>query len=380
MSVIIDMINLDHAYLYYQSKMSSRKGNIRPYIRTNQVIINDDITCPLITQHTNSTLFTFEAWLATYIQHYFNEMKIENIDRQHVMFIAPHYFNIKSIEVAMKILNIQKWSWMYDYYAAAYHVSQKAHKNCWVIVPSEFETTIAKVDIDGHIIDHVKVLSYGSYFIKRRIQQYVSQYTKEISVDDAWEIYKMLQMSDEIDVANVILSVDKSLVITQADLEQILAEYYTKIKRSIPNDVPVAPFRWIGRDRFIQHVCNDIITVYNPDEGICLGAASFITTEDNFEVIDNFIYRDFNIISTAYDYHYLNSLIQLSDEFNSFVNMVDKAYIALNMPTPPIELTEESLMRLKEDLKDPDLVECADVLLTKLRSIFIKNSNSFKLP
>lgn len=371
MTIVFDMINLDHAYYYHDSKISPRKGNIRPYLRNNQVIINDNITSPLITQHTNDTLFTYESWLAIYIQHYLKDIT-DNLNTQNVMFIVPHYFNIKSIETAMNLLKINNWSWIYDYCAAAYHVSQKIDKNCWIIIPSEFETTVANIDIHNNIINNVTVLPYGSYFIKRNIKQYVSQHVKEISIDDAWEIYKALQISKEIDVANIILSIEKSFVITRTDLENMLTEYYSNIKKILPNNVSVAPFRWIGRDKFFQSICNDIITVYNPDEGICLGAAAFITNKYDFKIIDKTIYYDFNFISKAFDYPYLNQLIKLSDEFNSFVNMVDEVFIPLNISPPSIELTEESLIHLKEYLKEiyaQDLIKYANILLTKLHNI-----------
>lgn len=332
----IDMINLDHTYLCnsHDQVFNSDKrcrGNIRPIINNhlNTVDITDNFNHELVSQHINNSPYTYDSLLAVYVNKYIKEVKQ---DITQLIFTVPHFFNKTSLNILDYL-----YTTIHDYIAAAAYLYDLQEKFI-VIVPSEFETTVATVNNKTHTITNVNTIPYGSYFIKQSIRNFIPV---NISLEDAWTIYKNLQMINKIDISKLLLSVEKSFVIEYIDLTQILAEYYNQLINIIPDNIPIAPFRWMARDKTIQQTYNNIIKTYNPDEAICIGAYRYYDDNLNIKYTDKVIYID-ESISSHDDYYTLCKHITTTNMFKEFANNVDEFLIDTNQEAN-IQFTKKSL-------------------------------------
>lgn len=343
MILSIDMINLDHTYIAINSDevFDSNKrcrNNIRPLINGKFVDISDRIDKQLITQHQNHTEYSYEAWLALYIKQYIDEVN-EHI--QMIIFTVPHIFNTKSIDTAMSIISKEynyniKYDYVYDYIAATTYMN---NVNGVAIVPSEYETTIAYIT-DGNV-NNVLTLGMGSQYIKHVIKEFIPF---DISDDDAWTIYKTLQMLTSVDVSKIILSVETSFIVNRVDITNILSVYYNAIVNEIPVDYTIIPFRWIARDFSIKHTYENIYTQFNPDEAICLGAYRYVDHGMDIKCEDNCVYIDHSDHDGS-DYVELFNRVRLTKKWNEFVNLVDEYLIETNQDIA-LELNNRCLLSL----------------------------------
>lgn len=343
----IDMINLDHTYLCNSedSVFNDNKrcrGNIRPIINNNFVDITDNFNRELISQHINNSRYSFESLLSVYVNKYIEEVG----DVNKVIFTIPHFFNQKSL----KAIN-HDYTTVNDYIAAAsylYDYNDKINSNqefpqnkiymYTLIVPSEYETTIASVDNISHTITNIHTIPYGSYYIKQSIKNALPF---DITLDGAWNIYKNLQMINKVNISDIILSIEKSYYMTYDDLTQILTNYYNEITKHIPANTLLAPFRWIARDKTIQHIYKNIIKTYNPDEAICIGAYKYLKNNLYFKYDDNIVYIDNSSINYD-DYTDLCEHITMTNMFKDFANKVDEFLIDTRQDCS-IEFTKKSL-------------------------------------
>lgn len=325
MIISIDMLNLDNTYIAINSNevFDSNKrcrSNIRPLINDKIIDISDHFEKELITQHRNHSNYSYESWLAMYIKKYIEEVN-QPIDK--IVFTIPHLFNTQSINIAMNILrnkfNINiPYELIYDYLAAVTYINNIDSQSKVAIVPSEYETTI--VYIENQAITKLHTIPYGSYHIKNTIKNAVPF---DISLNDAWTIYKNLQMIPTVDLSKILLSIENSFTFDRLDLTSNLSYYYNRIINEIPSNATVVPLRWFARDYTIKYYFDNIFTKLNPDEAICLGAHMYV--ENNVTINcckDNYLYVDNNNYSCN-DYNDLTNMIENSKLWNEFVNIVD---------------------------------------------------------
>lgn len=344
------MINLDHAYISNNdhdvlSNVKRRRSNIRPAIKkiNNQhtVSIVDNPSCELITCHDNTSQYTYEALLATYVKHYTEDIhdKVNTC-----IFTVPHMFNINVLANAMKLIDMP-YTTVYDYIAASYIMSTQIKSMFTVIVPSEYETTIATVN--NHSFTSVHVIPFGSHHIKEAIKEFIPF---KISSNTAWTVYEHLQTVSVIDVSNIDLSINIPFEITQDDLINLLANYYKCIMSVLTTSSTIVPFRWLNRDNFINKTYT-IVHTLNPDEYICLGAYMYINNNAHMNN-DADKYTYFNQYNTDYttcksSYNKLVEDIELNSTVCDYMNSVDE-FLIDNDITLDIALTRTSIDKVKE--------------------------------
>lgn len=344
------MINLDHAYISNNehdvlSNVKRRRSNIRPAIKkiNNQhtVSIVDNPSCELITYHNNTSQYTYEALLATYVKHYTEDIhdKVNTC-----IFTVPHMFNINVLANAMKLIDMP-YTTVYDYIAASYIMSTQIKSMFTVIVPSEYETTIATVN--NHSFTSVHVIPFGSHHIKEAIKEFIPF---KISSNTAWTVYEHLQTVSVIDVSNIDLSINIPFEITQDDLINLLANYYKCIMSVLTTSSTIVPFRWLNRDNFINKTYT-IVHTLNPDEYICLGAYMYINNNAHMNN-DADKYTYFNQYNTDYttcksSYNKLVKDIELNSTVCDYMNSVDE-FLIDNDITLDIALTRTSIDKVKE--------------------------------
>lgn len=344
------MINLDHAYISNNdhdvlSNVKRRRSNIRPAIKkiNNQhtVSIVDNPSCELITCHDNTSQYTYEALLATYVKHYTEDIhdKVNTC-----IFTVPHMFNINVLANAMKLIDMP-YTTVYDYIAASYIMSTQIKSMFTVIVPSEYETTIATVN--NHSFTSVHVIPFGSHHIKEAIKEFIPF---KISSNTAWTVYEHLQTVSVIDVSNIDLSINIPFEVTQDDLINLLANYYKCIMSVLTTSSIIVPFRWLNRDNFINNTYT-IVHTLNPDEYICLGAYMYINNNAHMNN-DADKYTYFNQYNTDYttcksSYNKLVEDIELNSTVCDYMNSVDE-FLIDNDITLDIALTQTSIDKVKE--------------------------------
>lgn len=338
-NIVIDLINLDHCYIsteensVYYNNEQRRLGNIRPYINNNVINISENDKYELITQTNNPTDFSYESWLAVYVKKYIEYANYEKGDK--IVFVIPKSFNKNILSIVMSILKL-KFYYVYDYFGAVYFMSY--HTDKVILIPNEYDTTI--VYVINNLIVGLKTIDYGSNYIKNVIKNYFKDYN--ISLTDAWNIYKALQVNSTINISQIVMSIEEEEVIISRDvLNELLYYYYDEIFSAIPNTIKIAPFRWIGRDVVINDHYN-MLTDYNIDESICIGVQNYIIDGGEIykvkELEIDFYENDFEI-----EYHNLINLIDLTNKFNFIINDIDYFFIKNNIEPIDIELTKMSL-------------------------------------
>lgn len=348
--IAIDMINLDHAYICNNdqnvlSNVKRRRSNIRPAIKkiNNQhtVSIIDNPSHELITCHDNTSPYTYEALLAAYVKHFTEE---HNDKVNTCIFTVPHMFNINVLANAMKLIDMP-YTTVYDYIAASYIMSTQIKSMFTVIVPSEYETTIATVN--NHSFTSVHVIPFGSHHIKEAIKEFIPF---KISLNTAWTVYEHLQTVSVVDVSNIDLSINIPFEVTQDDLITLLANYYKCIMSVLTSSSVIVPFRWLNRDKFINKTYT-IVHTFNPDEYICLGAYMYINNNAHMNNdADKFTY--FNQYNTDYttcksSYNKLVEDIELNSTVCDYMNSVDE-FLIDNDITLDIALTRTSIDKVKD--------------------------------
>lgn len=347
--IAIDMINLDHAYICNNdhdvlSNVKRRRSNIRPAIKNinNQhtVSIIDNPTRELITYHNNTSPYNYEALLAAYVKQYAEE---HNDKVNTCIFTIPHMFNTNVLANAMKLIDMP-YTTVYDYVAASYIMSTQIKLKFTVIVPSEYETTIAMVD--NYSFTNVYVIPFGSHHIKEAIKEFIPF---KISSNDAWTVYEHLQTVTVVDVSNIDLSISIPFEITRDDLINLLADYYNCITSLLTSSSIIVPFRWLNRDNFINKTYT-IVHTLNPDEYICLGAYMYINNNGHMNNPDKFTYidqynTDYTICKSSYSK--LVEDIELNTLICDYMNSVDEFLIG-NDITMDIVLTRKSIDKVKD--------------------------------
>lgn len=367
-TLAIDMINLDHTYLCYNGEIfdnnKRRRGNIRPAFYDNRIDINDNTFRELITYHTNHTQYCYESLLAMYIAKYITEVE-SKFDTVHtVVFTVPHIFNKDILDCVMTRPIVDNYRFVYDYEAAS---NVCKDDNTVIIVPSEFETTVIVNNV-------VTVIPFGSHNIKTAIKNFVPF---DISLNDAWTLYEQLQMLPKVNTS-IVLSSDQSFNITREDLSQLFASYYNALRECVDNNKNIAPFRWLSRDIFVNHMFDHIIRTYNPDEAICIAACN-MKRSNNF--VDTFKYVD----------TYKPSVKQLNDDckkisdqvcFNSvlcdYLNHVDKMLITNEIDIQFDKINEDVLLLILDTLANINYSECQSKNirdLTEIIRVYLQEHN-----
>lgn len=345
-NIVIDLINLDHCYIsvekncVYYNNEQRRLGNVRPYINSNRIDITDNDKYELITKDNNNTDFTYEAWLAVYVDKYIKYAKYE--DGDNIVFIIPSNFDITILSVVMSMLKL-KFTYIYDFYGAVY-LTCKHLVNYVILIPNEYNTTI--IHVINNTIKGLKTIEYGSFYIKKEIQQYLNKYNINISLDDAWKIYNSLQMNSTIDISQIVLSIEDEIILTRDMLFELLIDFYDEIFETIPNKFVISPFRWIGRDYIIcQHY--KLNKLYNVDEGICIGAQNYISDGGS---VNEICESEIDLLDLTYLNHYIN----LNNEFNTLANKIDHFFIENNIEPIDIDLTKLSIRNCIKYLRKHD--------------------------
>lgn len=348
--IAIDMINLDHAYICNNdhdvlSSVRRRRSNIRPAIKKinkhDSVSIVDNPSHELITCHNNMSPYTYEALLAAYVKHYSEE---HNDKVNTCIFTVPHMFDHRILANAMKLIDMP-YTTVYDYIAASYIMSTQIKSMFTVIVPNEYETTIATVN--NHSFTSVHVIPFGAHHIKEVIKEFIPF---KISSNTAWTLYEHLQTVTVVDVSNIDLSINIPFEVTQDDLIALLANYYKCIMSVITTPSVIVPFRWLNRDNFINKTYT-IVHTLNPDEYICLGAYMYINNNahmnndaDKFTYINQYN-TDYTICKTSYNK--LVEDIELNNIVCDYMNSVDE-FLINNDITMEITLTRASIDKVKD--------------------------------
>lgn len=348
--IAIDMINLDHAYICNNdhdvlSNVKRRRSNIRPVIKKindkqHTVSIVDNPSRELITYHDNTSSYNYEALLAAYVKQYAEE---HNDKVNTCIFTVPHMFNTHVLANAMKLIDMP-YTTVYDYVAASYIMSTQIKSKFTVIVPSEYETTIATVD--NFSFTDVHVIPFGSHHIKEAIKEFIPF---KISSNDAWTVYEHLQTVTVVDISNIDLSINIPFEITRDDLINLLADYYNCITTLLTSSSIIVPFRWLNRDNFINKTYT-IVHTLNPDEYICLGAYMYINNNGHMNNPDKFTYidqynTDYTICKSSYSK--LVEDIELNTLICDYMNSVDE-FLIDNDITMDIVLTRKSIDKVKD--------------------------------
>lgn len=334
-NIVIDLINLDHCYIsvekdcvYYDNEQR-RLGNIRPYINNNRIDITNNDKYELITEENNPTDFTYESWLAVYVDKYIKYAKYE--DGDNIVFIIPLNFDVTILSVVMSMLKL-KFTYIYDFYGGVY-LTCKHYYNYVILIPNEYNTTI--IHVNNRTIKELNTIEYGSLYIKKEIQQYLNKYNINISLDDAWKIYNSLQINSTIDISQIVLSIENEVLMTRDVLVSLLNDFYNEIFKTIPNTFVISPFRWIGRDYVIcKHYT--LLKFYNIDEGICIGAQNYVSDGGK---VNELCESEIDLL----DLQYLNHYINLNNEFNILANKIDHFFIENNIEAIDIDLTKLSI-------------------------------------
>lgn len=336
-NIVIDLINLDHCYIsteknsVYYNNEQRRLGNIRPYIKNNKINISENDKYELLTQENNKTNFTYESWLAVYVKKYIKYANYEEGDN--IVFVIPNNFDINILSIVMNIL-LLKFYYVYDYFGAVYLTYNKEN-NYAILIPNEYNTTI--VFVSNNRINGFKIVNYGSNYIKNVIKDYFKKYN--ISLTDAWNIYKALQINSTVNISQIVMSIDEEVNISHDVLNELLSDYYNEILFKIPFAITIAPFRWIGRDVTMNEHFN-MLTDYNIDEGICIGVQNYLI--DGGDLCEVPAYND--LLNLNYvNYLDLINLIEINNEFNLLVNKIDHYFIKNNIEPIDIDLTKLSL-------------------------------------
>lgn len=371
-NIVIDLINLDHCYIsteknsVYYNNEQRRLGNIRPYINNNVINISENDKYELITQTNNPTDFPYESWLAVYVKKYIEYANYEKGDK--IVFVIPKSFNKNILSIVMSILKL-KFYYVYDYFGAVYLMSY--HKvNKAILIPNEYDTTIVYV-INNSIVG-LKTIDYGSNYIKIVIKNYFKDYN--ISLTDAWNIYKALQVNSTINISQIVMSIEEEVIISRDILNELLYYYYYEIISAIPNTFTIAPFRWIGRDVVMNDHYN-MLTDYNIDESICIGVQNYIidggeiykVKELEIDLTKNDFYIELTKNSFEIEYYNLINLIKLTNKFNSLANDIDHFFIKNNIEPIDIELTK---MSLKNCIKYLYKCNAPSILIHKIYQLF----------
>lgn len=343
-NIVIDLINLDHCYIstdknsiYYDNEQR-RLGNIRPYINNNRIDISNNDKYELITPDNNFTDFTYESWLTVYVDKYLKYAKYK--DNDNIIFVVPSTFDVNILSIVMSMLNMS-FSYVYDYFGAVYLTCNKLD-NYVILIPTENNTSIVHV-INNSIVG-LKIINYGSYNIKKVIQDYFKDYN--ISLNDAWNIYKSLQINSTIDISNIVMSIEEKIIMSRDDLYELLQNYYNEIFSIIPPTYTIAPFRWIGRDVYItDHY--DMLTTYNIDEGVCIGVQNYVSDGGK---VNEICKSEIDLL----DLQYLNHYINLNNEFNTLANKIDHFFIENDIEPIDIDLTKLSIRNCIKYLRKHD--------------------------
>lgn len=332
-NIVIDLINIDHCYISIEKNSvygsDTRKlGNVRPYINNNRIDITNNDKYELITQYNNPTDFSYESWLAIYIDKYIKYAEYSEGDI--IVFVIPRNFDIAILSSVMTMLNYSFY-YVYDYYAAVYYTYNKSKKYA-AVIPNEYETAI--VYVDNKNIVKIQIVKYGSNYIKEQIQNFFAEYDITISLNEAWSIYQMLQVNSSVDISQIVMSLEKPIIMERVNLTSIISEFYNEIL-CIRQGYTIAPFRWIGRDYVINNNYK-LITTYNADEAVCIGAQNYVTDGGELNKISK-SEVDF------FDLNYLNHYINLNNEFNVLVNNIEQFFIDNKIESIDIDLTKESM-------------------------------------
>ena len=332
-NIVIDLINIDHCYISIEKDSvygsDTRKlGNVRPYINNNRIDVTNNDKYELITQYNNPTDFSYESWLAIYIDKYIKYAGYSEGDI--IVFVIPRNFDIAILSSVMTMLNYSFY-YVYDYYAAVYYTYNKSKKYA-AIIPNEYETAI--VYVDNKNIEKIQIVKYGSNYIKEQIQDSFAEYNITISRNEAWSIYQMLQVNSAVDISQIVMSLENPIIMERVDLTSILSKFYNKIL-CIPHGYTIAPFRWIGRDYVINNNFK-LITTYNADEAVCIGAQNYVTDGGKLNEISK-SEVDF------FDLNYLNHYINLNNEFIALVNNIEQFFIDNKIESIDIDLTKDSM-------------------------------------
>lgn len=343
----IDMINLDHTYLCYNGEIidngNRRRCNIRPACYDNRIDL-ENTSRELITYHTNTTPYCYESLLATYINKYLTEVESMHDTVHTIVFTIPHTFNRSVLDCAMTHVSVDSYRIVYDYEAAATIVSHTT-----IVVPSEFETTILANNT-------VTVIPFGSHHIKTAIQHAIP-YT--ITLDDAWKVYEHLQMLPKVNISDIIMSIDQSYEMSQDDLKNILASYYTQLQKYIDSTMSVGLFRWLNRDVTCTRMFNNIIRTYNPDEAICIAACNTAcNTASNTASTPastpactryNDVYKYIDIYKPSVerfneDCTKIRDQVYFNDVINDYMNAIDEFLIATCLSVTIYKINKSTLL------------------------------------
>lgn len=330
-TLAIDMINLDHTYLCYNGEIidngNRRHCNIRPACYDNRIDL-ENTSRELITYHTNTTPYCYESLLATYINKYLTEVESMYDTVHTIVFTVPHIFNRSVLDCAMTHVSVDTYRIVYDYEAAATVVSHTT-----IVVPSEFETTILANNT-------ITVIPFGSYHVKTAIQHAIPY---AITLDDAWKVYEHLQMLPKVNISDIIMSIDQSFEMSQDDLKNILASYYTQLQKYIDSTMSVALFRWLNRDVTCTRMFNNIIRTYNPDEAICIAACNTASTRynDTYKYIDTYepSVERFNDECTK-----IHDQVCFNDVINDYMNAIDEFLIATCLSVTIYKINKSTLL------------------------------------
>lgn len=335
----IDMINLDHTYLCYNGEIidngNRRRCNIRPACYDNRIDL-ENTSRELITYHTNTTPYCYESLLATYINKYLTEVESIHDTVHTIVFTIPHTFNRSVLDCAMTHVSVDSYRIVYDYEAAATVVSHTT-----IVVPSEFETTILANNT-------VTVIPFGSHHIKTAIQHAIP-YT--ITLDDAWKVYEHLQMLPKVNISDIIMSIDQSYEMSQDDLKNILASYYTQLQKHIDSTMSVGLFRWLNRDVTCTRMFNNIIRTYNPDEAICIAASNTAcnTASTPASTRYNDVYKYIDIYKPSVerfneDCTKIRDQVYFNDVINDYMNAIDEFLIATCLSVTIYKINKSTLL------------------------------------
>ena len=354
-TLAIDMINLDHTYLCYNGEIidngNRRHCNIRPACYDNRIDL-ENTSRELITYHTNTTPYCYESLLATYINKYLTEVESMHDTVHTIVFTIPHTFNRSVLDCAMTHVSVDTYRIIYDYEAAATVVSHTTVvvPHTTIVVPSEFETTILANNT-------VTVIPFGSHHIKTAIQHAIPY---AITLDDAWKVYKHLQMLPKVNISDIIMSIDQSFEMSQDDLKNILASYYTQLQKHIDSTMSVGLFRWLNRDVTCTRMFNNIIRTYNPDEAICIAACNTTRTastpastastpastastpyNDTYKYIDTYepSVERFNDECTK-----IHDQVCFNDVINDYMNAIDEFLIATCLSVTIYKINKSTLL------------------------------------
>lgn len=366
-TLAIDMINLDHAYLCYNGEIFNnnkrRRGNIRPAFYDNRIDIDDNAFRELITYHTNNTQYCYESLLAMYIAKYITEVE-SKLDTVHtIVFTVPHMFNKNILDCVMTRPLVDKYRVVYDYEAA-----RNVCKDANIIVPSEFETTVL-------INNVVTVIPFGSHHIKTVIKNFIPF---DISLNDAWILYEQLQMLPKVNTA-VVLSSNQSFDITREDLSQLLATYYNVLHDCVNNNKSIAPFRWLSRDVFVNHMFDNIIRTYNPDEAICIAACNMTRISDN--IVDTFKYIDTckpSVKRLNDDCKKISDQVCFNNVICDYLNYVDKMLITNKIDIQIDKINKDVLSLILDTLANVNYPECQSKNikdLTEIIRVYLQEHN-----